>query len=90
MLDRQNHGRSRLEDGRKLCVLALLTLILLNKNFPFHFVLCPANCVVGRVNSEEEVEEKGEESMNTLCKIHAKFGSYERVGQGRRRKEALY
>ena len=38
------------------------------------------NYVIGRVNSEEEVEEKGEESMNSLCKIPAKLGRYERIG----------
>lgn len=44
------------------------------------FCTGPANYVVGRINSEEEIDEKGEESMNRLCKIPAKVGRYERIG----------
>lgn len=46
----------------------------------FSFCTGPANYVVGRVNSEEEVEEKREESMNSLYKIPAKVERYERIG----------
>lgn len=50
---------------RKL-YLALVTLPFLEQELSFSFCTGPANYVVGRVNSAEEVEEKREESSGFI------------------------
>lgn len=75
MMNRKNHGRSSLEDGReKALYLSFSHTSFSEQNFHFHFCTGPANYVVGRVNSAEEVEEKREGEHGFIVSLPAKVG----------------